>query len=292
MRLGTLALGVVVAGVVVATCPSSASGLVLNSGYHVISYDVGGSLDIEGTSQVVYQAGGKAYSIGVSDNAELNMTGGEIGTSLCAFGGRSTISGGIFNTSGVLTSGIFASGNAEVIIDNVSVDVVDTLGSSMSMVTINSGSVEWAVNNIGYNIHSRVDIRGGFLNTSGGGINSGGEINIFGGVFQQGTFLTGGSSGGAINIFGTSFNYPFGTIPDSSGTITGTLSDGNAFQADFLGTSPDQSRKPAVITLFQVPEPSTSSLLVLAALVLAAVALQRRCQCWFSGQRVFPLVSS
>ena len=73
---------------------------------------------------------------------------------------------------------------------------------------------------------------------------------------------------GTIYIRGTGFNYPYGAIPVSSGTLTGVLANGDPFQTRFDISGGG--------TIKLVPEPSTLALLGAAATGLLALAWRRR----------------
>ena len=66
-----------------------------------------------------------------------------------------------------------------------------------------------------------------------------------------------------MNVYGTSFNYPFGTITDASGVLTGILSDGSAINNQFFRNEP-----PAILNLIFLPEPATVGMFGMAMLVM------------------------
>lgn len=94
-------------------------------------------------------------------------------------------------------------------------------------------------------------------------------VNISGGTIER---ITCGEPWGThtcvVNISGTGFNYPYGEIPDPSGTLTGTLAGGDPINAAF------EIHSEASIVL--VPEPSTVVVLLTGGLILAAHAYRRR----------------
>jgi hypothetical protein len=70
------------------------------------------------------------------------------------------------------------------------------------------------------------------------------------------------AQGGTINVYGSGFDYAYGPISASSGTLTGTLSDGSPLNLTFFQESPGE------IILNPTPEPATLSLLALGGLAM------------------------
>jgi hypothetical protein len=93
-------------------------------------------------------------------------------------------------------------------------------------------------------------------------------VNITGGdITYSGPLKADWSAGiyaqsGTINIYGSNFDYAYGAIADTSGTLSGTLSDGSAFDMTFYQDTPGE------IVLHTAPEPATMSLLVLGGLAM------------------------
>ena len=104
-------------------------------------------------------------------------------------------------------------------------------------------------------------ISGGEMLFGGVDANDNSRVSISGGLFES---LRAGRSSGdhtsLITIAGSGFNYPFGEIPDSAGTLTGMLANGDPIDAPF------SIYDNASIVL--VPEPATLSLLALGGLAL------------------------
>ncbi len=114
------------------------------------------------------------------------------------------------------------------------------------------------------------------MNISGGNMSNGGveaygasRVSISGGLIES---LRAGRASdehsSIITIAGNGFNYPFGEIPDSQGTLTGMLANGDPIDALF------QIHSNASIVL--VPEPSTFVLLSMGAAGLALYVCRRR----------------
>jgi len=92
---------------------------------------------------------------------------------------------------------------------------------------------------------------------------SGGLINAW--PQETGLIATGSST---ISIRGTGFNYPYGKIPDASGTLTGTLADGTSIHTGFNITADG--------AIVLVPEPIVFALLLPCLFVVAAYAVRQR----------------
>ncbi|MEO5716094.1 MAG: hypothetical protein ABIT37_21625 [Luteolibacter sp.] len=242
-----------------------------SSGMHVISSNLNDVLTVEGTAEVYFTNGASAFSVDVRDHAFFSMSGGGIGTSLRAFGGHTYVTGGSFNTAGVLTAGIFAWNYAYVRFEGASVSVIsvstDLLNSQPGqnpVVDIYGGIIASGLSTQG---NGTVNVFGGTLNVADHGLESDGLINLYGGAFNAGTTISGGTwNGGTVNIFGGNFNYPIGTIPDKSGSVSGILDDGSSFSFNFLGEDMSVGRRAATINLKAIPEPATG---VLGALSLS-----------------------
>jgi hypothetical protein len=106
-----------------------------------------------------------------------------------------------------------------------------------SVINISGGSM----NIIAARDDSRVLISGGLIDSVEAGLNSGDHTSL-------------------ITITGSGFNYPFGEIPDSAGTLTGVLASGDPINASFsiYGNS----------SIMLVPEPATLALLVSGGLLV------------------------
>lgn len=91
-----------------------------------------------------------------------------------------------------------------------------------------------------------------------------GTVNIRGGnILQEVRAGAGfGVHDGVVTLYGTGFNYPYGPIPDRSGTLTGVLADGNSIDVPF------EIYSDASIVL--APEPASILLLSVAAVGLLA----------------------
>ncbi len=97
------------------------------------------------------------------------------------------------------------------------------------------------------------------------------EVHIFGGQFHRDImgreFRAFDSS--VITIRGSEFNYDYGEIPDSSGTLTGILTNGDLIDVQF-----DVYEDASIVLV--VPEPATLALLCMGALALLLYASRER----------------
>lgn len=91
-------------------------------------------------------------------------------------------------------------------------------------------------------------------------------VNVFGGDIGGYFFLY---SSGRINVYASSVSsHDFGAVTDMRGRLSGVFENGSAFEIDFSRLS-----ESTTLTLIQVPEPGSFSLLVFS---IAGVALARR----------------
>lgn len=186
-----------------------------------------------------------------STDGFLVMTGGEIELNESS-GGNSPHAYGIdlYGTSTATLSGGVLDVNE---IDRGSATGLRAYDSSTFTMTAGSVfSVDEADNNdlVGFRAeeNSVVEIRGGTidLTESGGGSlttfvaadNS--RVDIYGGTFdlswtsRPSHYIGFRSNDNAlVTIYGSSFNYPYGSVAASTGTITGTLSDDSPFSLKF-----------------------------------------------------------
>lgn len=160
------------------------------------------------------------------------------------------------------------------------VDVYDT-----STVNFHGGSI-WG--DLFANDSSTVNVYGGEVDDDVVGEDFG-TVNVFGGELGDDLRASGSSTvnlfGGSVPVIwaggvtgmhdavltieGSGFNFPYGPITESSGTLTGTLANGDPLNASFKIFSN------ASIVL-AVPEPSSVALLATAAFGLVACMWRRR----------------
>ncbi len=81
-------------------------------------------------------------------------------------------------------------------------------------------------------------------------------------------FLT-ANDASTVTFVGSGFNYPYGEIPDGSGSLTGTLANGDPIDVWF-----DVDGDASIV--LAVPEPSSIALLATAAFGLMGCARRRR----------------
>ena len=204
-------------------------------------------------------AGGSGYGI-LADNSNLNINGGNIK------GGSGDYSMGIVtgNSTTNIHGGNITGGSGKWSYG------IATYNSTMNIyggnITGGSGG-QW-------DYGAKISI-GSVVNIYGGGISGGligieadrsSVVNWYGGNISAGTekWATGivAFEDSRINIFGSDFNYGFGSISNTSGILTGTLSDGTAinikFEQDYAGQ----------IILSTIPEPASIAILTLGGLAI------------------------
>jgi hypothetical protein len=218
---------------------------------------------VTGTDQLAPAGGVTALSLGSGGLVNVSggsVTGGNIQPGAAGIAAGVYQSGGQFN----LNSGTITGGN----INGSGIIYAVELGGGRF--TMNGGQVSPGGGGIAIQVNTSglAEIFGGTISSgspffaaiSGGG----GRANIFGGNIDGP--LRADSPGSLIMVAGTSFNFPFGPISATSGTLTGTLLDGTPINAEFhRGNS-------AQIVL--VPEPASG--LMLVALAGGGVAGRRR----------------
>ncbi len=219
-----------------------------------------------------------SYGIQVGGSAEISVHGGQFlggsgsqATGLrFSTGGKGQIYGGIFNGgSGSQAAGIRLSSDPEVTING-------------GTFTGGNGTQSHALTANGDN---QVTITGGTF-IGGEGIlsaaihaNSGGLIELFGGSISDGTGVNSNglvvsSSPSEISIYGSDFNYGFGPIAPTSGTLMGILSDGSPLDVSFLRSGGGQIN--LISQPHFIPEPSTLLLAILGSLLLGRFTRRRR----------------
>jgi hypothetical protein len=94
------------------------------------------------------------------------------------------------------------------------------------------------------------------------------KINIYGGDISYEIYA---NTGAEIHLWGTNFNYAYGEINDNTGTLTGTLKNGDMINCSFEKYidpwETDPSFVPKII-LHPIPEPATLLLVGIGAVLL------------------------
>ncbi len=202
-----------------------------------------------------------------------SVTGANIGTGQTGdFGAiyfNNIGNGGTLNISGGTVSAGTASGHSglteTIIVDNAAAKI----NVSGGLVTGGSG----ALDDIDLNFGGTLTVTGGTIQDSPNGtdIFNRGTVDIYGGNIIAGTgegIVDQGS--GTTFIFGSSFNFAFGLIVPTNGTLIGTLSDGSPINISF--SQPSGS----IVLVHAVPEPASASLLTFASIILLARRMPER----------------
>ena len=201
------------------------------------------------------------YGIWSGTGGIVNMSGGAV------FGGNASggnahafgifcENGGIANISGGIVSGGDAGGNASGNAHTYGIGVFGGMVNMSGGVVLGGNALSSSFNAHAYGILNN----GGTVNISGGTVsvgsyyesangnvygifNNGGTVNISGGMMTYGgasnnTHTYGiYNNGGVVNIYGRDFNYPDGPISVVSGTLTGTLANGDPITWTFYQNS-------------------------------------------------------
>ncbi len=160
--------------------------------------------------------------------------------------------------------------------ESANVPTLETFGAST--VTISGGSAQSVV----VSDTSTLNVLGGSLEWSN--FHDSSTVNLLGGFFGEYLWARDSSvvtiSGGHMSEFlsvndastvtfvGSGFNYPYGEIPDRSGSLTGTLANGDLINVGF-----DIDSNASIVL---VPEPGSFALLGLGLLSMLSYRLRRR----------------
>jgi hypothetical protein len=214
---------------------------IYGDGYGI--YTDGSTVNVSGGTMSTSAGGYHGWGITAVNNSAVTISGGTMTTNgiygdgygIYTDGSTVTISGGTMSTSagGYNGWGVYATDNSTVYI----------LGGTVS--TFNT----WVRSRGVYVENSTAYISGGTISAWGSYAdaiyaNNNGRVDISGGSFssQRASPWWGSScditasNNSVINIYGTGFNYGFGPISDTSGTLTGTLADGTSINLTFLRT--------------------------------------------------------
>ncbi len=205
-------------------------------------------------SSILNVTGGLAQAVYAHDSSVVNYTGG----GWCSV--METYDASTANLSGGFND-LFAYGTSTVNLMGDSRGEIWAAYDSSTM-NIRGGDTDF----LQAHDSSEVNIYGGSFWPSA---RDSSEVNIYGGTINSlwsGEEL--GEHTSVITVEGSGFNYPYGPIPDESGTLTGMLASGDPINAGF------EIYSNASIVL--VPEPSTLLLLSTSAASLAFYVWRRR----------------
>jgi hypothetical protein len=215
----------------------------------------GGQIDAEysgilaGGSATVNVFGGDIFEISVSGGATVEVSGGDVRGRL-ETGAEATarISGGRVEKLHVDVSG-------------------GPPGSPFSSAVVSGGTI-WGSDGLTVSRQGRALVLGGDISRLAA--EHFGRIDVYGGHVGR---IDSGSThirhSETITIFGAEFNYPYGAIPETSGTLTGRLKNGDPIHAEFV------MRDQGSIVL-AIPEPSVPALALCFAASMAVVCALRR----------------
>lgn len=248
-----------------------------------VNLDPGGSIaegfDVYDTSIINMNAGSVGTSVDGHDNSTVNINDGSVGDGLRAFnnsvfnitGGSLGSEDSFFNDNSML---MMTGGNGEAFIFNDSSQasilggrLEAVFGGDTSNVLINGAEV-W--DGFSASETAYIEVQSGLIEPEGLSANDASNIQIFGGTFDLLGETMNSNDRAVIDIYGLAFNRPFGAIADMSGTITGTLLDGSAFNVDF-----NREVDAAIVLHGPMPIPEPGSL-ALAVIGIGFVARARR----------------
>ncbi len=173
-----------------------------------------------GNSPVNIYGGTITSNVGIeSSGSPLNMYGGTITS---CFGISVINSSSVNMYGGTITTPTGASGGYGI---SAFSGPVNIYGGTI----ISNGGFAISANN-----SAQTNIFGGIISSNGGwaiqSYGMGSMVNVYGGQIN-GTILP--QSSGVVDIFGSGFNYGYGQIGATSGTLTGTLADGTPIDVAF-----------------------------------------------------------
>ena len=191
----------------------------------------------------ILSVSGSAALGGISaiDDSDVTISGGTIDGKLAVVGDSYAVMTGGDLLRDVGADSIFVAGRMDISGGVIGGEVVSTI----------TGNLQAVINISGGHFFGRINTNGGIYNITGG--------EFFNDLLCQGS--------GSITIIGSSFNFPFGDIIPTSGTLTGILADGTPLDVDFFRHSS------AMITL---PEPSALAALGPGIAMLALLYRRRR----------------
>lgn len=179
-----------------------------DGGTYNVSYTITDIVRVQNHSTVNLLSGGVTENVVyVHSNSYFNVSGGTVKKLVHAYGAYVTVSDGVIED--YLESYNYA-------------------GTVKSHITVSGGQLQkWLK---AYN-GSEITITGGSIQALRAYNDS--RVSISGGVFTDTWDEIICTDNGIISIYGTGFNYDYGEIPVSSGTLIGTLESGEAINNNF-----------------------------------------------------------
>jgi hypothetical protein len=245
-----------------------------NGQVNVVNTTINDLVQVFNNTTVIFNTGGNVFSpplsplnpvaVSVLDTSQVINNGGMIvgvGNNISDIGlaasGNAVVN--VFGGSIVSGTGLRASGSAVVNVFGGSIRGGNPLGPAIGLTASDNAVVDI----FGGTLVGQGFIGGTSLSASGNAV-----VNVFGGSIGQGVFggneidVTGAAQ---VTFYGSGFNLPFGPVLPRSGTLTGTLQNGNSIAINFNQFQNGQ----IFLAPPAVPEPSSLALFALGSLALA-----------------------
>ena len=204
-------------------------------------------------NSLVLLSGGRISSVGFSgvgtavlleQNARLEMTGGELASA----------------------NDLVANDDSTALLSGGSIAFSSIVANDRAVIEVESPT-DFAFGRFTTNDDAHISIFG-LTNSFGQYIaNGNSSISILGGDASGSEIFSNDQA--TVFLFGSEFDRPFGAVTDTTGIISGILSDGTSFSYDF-------QRQSTASIILAVPEPSSSLLLGLVSIGLFLTRSRKR----------------